>query len=34
MAKEARLNSVSLGTGKVLNVSSISVFAAITIFQE
>lgn len=31
MAKEARLNSVSLGTGKVLNLSSISVFAIITI---
>jgi len=26
MAKEARLNSVSLGTGKVLNLSSISVY--------
>lgn len=30
MAKEARLNSVSLGTGKILILPSISVFAAVT----
>jgi len=34
MAKEARLSSVSLGTGKVLSLMSISKFAMVTLWHE